>query len=342
MASESGAENARLSLYQSLADEPFRFEFLQALRLIECANPDKSRIGESQRPADDPVRLGQEPSMAFAPATIAEFLLRDDRQPPRMSVLFMGLFGPNGPLPLHLTEYARERMRNNGDEAFARFADLFHHRFLSLFYRAWADAQPTTNFDRLREDRFSTRVSCLIGDGYNPEESRDELDYLRLNFAGRFINQTRNAEGILAILRAYFDNPVKLEQFVGQWLPIPAKARFQLGGDSAAGSLGVDSTLGGKVFSCQHKIRLVFGPLDLAGFQRLLPGGKSLGRLIRIMRHYIGDELDWELKLILKGEEIKPASLGQFGQLGWTSWLPSSFPSESFDELCLDPLQEVI
>ena len=342
MAGENRTENKCVTLYRSLADEPYKFDFFQALRLIECANTDKSRIGNSQRPNDDPVRLAQEPSLAFAPSTVSEFELRDPGMPPRMSVLFFGLFGPNGPLPLHLTEYARERIRNHGDEAFAAFADIFHHRFLSLFYRAWADAQPTTNFDRPQEDRFSARVSCLIGDGYELGENRDDLDYVKLNFAGRFLNQTRNAEGLLAILSAYYSMPVELEQYVGQWLRIPAGLQWRLGADPESGSLGLNSTLGEKVWQCQNKFRLVIGPLTLEDYQRLLPGGKSLGSLVRIMRHYVGDELDWELQLLLKGEEVRPASLGKYGQLGWTSWLPSSYPLDQFDELCLNPMQEVI
>ena len=342
MASKDRAENNRVTLYRSLADEPYRFDFFQALRLIECSNTENSRIGSSQRPNDDPVRLAQEPSLAFAPSTISEFEIREAGMPPRMSVLFFGLFGPNGPLPLHLTEYARERIRNHGDEAFAAFADIFHHRFATLFYRAWADAQPTTSFDRPLDDRFAARVSSLIGNGYEPGESRDDLNYVRLNFAARFLNQTRNGEGLLAVLSAYYDMPVSLEQYVGQWLRIPGTLQWRLGENPESGSLGLTSTLGEKVWQCQQKFRLEIGPLNLQDYQRLLPGGKGLGSLVKLVSSYVGDELDWELKLLLKGEEIRPVSLGQYGQLGWTSWLPSSYSADQFDQLCLNPMQEVI
>src|SRR6478609_2460492 len=73
---------------------------------------------------------------------------------PRLYVTFGGMFGPQGPLPLHLTEYARDRIINSADPTFARFLDIFHHRMLSLVYRAWADAQPTVQFDRPESDRF--------------------------------------------------------------------------------------------------------------------------------------------------------------------------------------------
>lgn len=342
MASQDRKENDRLTLYQKLGDEPYRFDFFKALRLIECANPDKSRIGTSRRPNGDPVRLGQEPSLAFAPSTIANFISQEPGQAPKMSVLFFGLFGPNGPLPLHLTEYARERIRNHGDESFAAFTDLFHHRLLSLFYRAWADAQPTTSFDRPQDDGFSARVSCLVGDGYELGEHRDELDYVKLNFAGRFVQKPCNVEGLLAVLVSFFDTPMEIEQYVGQWLYIPSEFQWKLGSELESGCLGMSTTLGAKVWQCQHKFRLIVGPLTLEDYKRMLPGGKSLNNLVKLMRLYIGEELDWELQLLLKTGEIQPASLGKFGQLGWTTWLPSSFKPDVFDELKLNPMQEAI
>lgn len=153
----------RQEFYRDLENAPYKFDFFQALRHIECLNPDKEKIGLSVKPSDDPVRLGQEPSMAFAPSTLSGFTLSKKGLPPRLEVLFFGLFGPNGPMPLHLTEYVRDRIRNFDDESLSEFTNIFHHRLLSLFYRAWSDAQPTTHFDRPKQDDFSKRVGSLIG-----------------------------------------------------------------------------------------------------------------------------------------------------------------------------------
>lgn len=109
------------------------------------------------------MRLAQEPSLAFAPATLAAFDPGNEDRAPRLTEYFLGLFGPHGPLPVHLTEYARDRLRNHGDRTFARFADLFHHRMLGLFYRAWADTQPTVSFDRPETDRFNVYVGPSSG-----------------------------------------------------------------------------------------------------------------------------------------------------------------------------------
>ncbi|OYU89442.1 MAG: type VI secretion protein, partial [Burkholderiales bacterium PBB5] len=143
MAQPPTPDDRLATLMAALASEPWRFDFFQALRQIDARQPQRPRLGTARRPADEAVRLGQTPAMSFAPATLHGLRQPEGGGVPRIDVRFFGLFGPNGPLPLHLTEYARERQLHHGDETLARFADLFHHRLLLLFYRAWAQAQPT-------------------------------------------------------------------------------------------------------------------------------------------------------------------------------------------------------
>ena len=140
MADQARTATRTLDLVRELERDPYRFSFFQALRRLEAENRDRPRLGESTRAAEDPIRLGQKPSMAFASSPLAAFERGKEGRADRLDVLFFGLFGPNGPLPNHLTEYAHDRIRNAKDTTFSRFADLFHHRMLSLFYRAWANA----------------------------------------------------------------------------------------------------------------------------------------------------------------------------------------------------------
>ena len=76
-------------------------------------------------------------------------------------------------MPTHLTEYVRDRARNAGDPTFARFLDVFHHRMASLFYRAWAVAQPVVSLDRDNGDRFSAYVGTTFGLGEPALRKRD-------------------------------------------------------------------------------------------------------------------------------------------------------------------------
>ena len=171
-----------------LAAAPWAWSFYQAMRALEAHYADRPRFGRSVRPAQDAIRLAQEPSVEFAPATLAGFEPADGDEPARLLVHFFGLFGADGPLPLHLTEYARDRRRNARDAGFQRFADIFHHRALSLFYRAWAAGRPTVSFDRPAEDRFALYTGALIGLGMPALRNRDAMpDLTKLHFAGRHL-----------------------------------------------------------------------------------------------------------------------------------------------------------
>jgi len=338
MAGTDRAAADRLKLFAELSDRPYDFSFYQALRKLEAAFPERPRIGRSLRPTDDPVRFCQQPSLAFAPASVAAFQSGQGDLPTRLTVWFGGLLGANGPLPLHLTEYARDRTRNGNDWTFVRFLDLFHHRMLSLFYRIWADAQPTVQFDRPASDRFAAYVGSLAGVGMPSLHNRDAMpDLAKLSFAGRFVCQSRHAEGLQAILGHFFQLPMRIAEFVGQWLPLPPDCRCELREAGGMAQLGFSATIGDRVWDCQTKFRVLAGPMGFADYQRLLPGGESLERLIAVVKNYTGLELDWDLHLLLKRREIPQTQLGNLGQLGWTTWLVSQPPKADADDLILTP-----
>ena len=338
MASPHWTKTDTVNLLQAIAERPYSFDFFQALRRLEALFADKPRIGKATRPQDEPIRFGQEPSLAFAPSTLASLKLREDR-PPRLEVFFFGLFGPNGALPLHLTEHARSRIRNNDDETFARFVDMFHHRLLSLFYRAWASAQPTVSYDRPNEDRFGEYIGSALGIGAPALRDRDAVpDLAKLYYAGLFSNQTHHADGLQAIIADYFQVPVKIQQFVGHWLELSSDSMTRLGESPATGALGVTAVIGSRIWDCQHKFRIIIGPLSYADYRRLLPGGDSLKRLVALVRNYQDDSLSWDLKLILKKDEVPPLQLGQAGELGWTSWSTTRPLEQDADDLELDAM----
>ena len=324
----------------ALQTNPHGFGFFQALRLLECAYPERPRLGQSVRPAEEPLRLGQDPSLAFAPSTLAGIHPGKNGGPPRMAVYFLGLFGPNGPLPLHLSEYARERERQSGDATFARFADIFHHRILALFYRAWANARPTISFDRPDSDRFAVYLGALFGQGMPTLRNRDQMpDLAKLHHAGRLVAQTRHPEGLAAIIGAFFAVPARIEEFIGHWLTLPREDQWRLGISPRSGRLGFGTILGPRIWDRQCKFRIRLGPLGLVDYRRLLPGGDSLARLVAVVRNYLGDQLDWDLELVLRKEEVPPLALGAGARLGWTTWLVSRTPEQDPADLRLRPLR---
>ena len=338
MADDHRSPPDHLALLQALEREPWRFGFMHTLRRLECFHADRPRVAESARPADEPIRLGQEPSMIFAPAELAALRRSEGGRAPRLLVYFLGLLGPNGPLPLHLTDYARDRLRNFDDPTFARFLDLFNHRMLGLFYRAWAQAQPAVSFDRPARHRFGTYLGSLQGIGMESHRNRDTMpDLVKLHFTGHLSCPTRHPEGLRSMLTDFLRLPVSIEEFVGHWLLLPEDCQWRLGCSAGTGTLGQTTTVGGRVWDHQSKFRIRIGPLRLTDYLRLLPGGRSLNAIRAIVRNYIGDQLEWDLNPVLAQPEVPPTRLGQSGRLGWTSWLMSRPLDRDGDDLKLDP-----
>jgi type VI secretion system protein ImpH len=317
---ERGPAHASQAFFDALSRAPHRHDFYQALRRIECLFPDHPRWGCALRPADEPIRLGQQPELSFAPAPLAAFDRDDAGGRPRLQVRLFGLLGPNGPLPTHLTECARDRLRHAGDPALARFLDLFHHRFLALFYRAWAQAQPHVHRDRPGEDRFAVYVGALAG--LSPDSCRPSADLpdpARLFHVAALMRPVRNADGIAGILRHFFGVPVRVRQFVGHWMPLGREERTRLGDGGAP--LGAGAVLGGRVWDRQHKFRVVLGPLDLRQYAGFLPGGALRRQLVEWVRLYLSFELEWDAQLVLRQREVPRLCLGAGPRLGWTTWL---------------------
>ena len=155
MGATVGRETDAVAFFAALAEAPYRYDFYQTLRRLECLYDAEAALGPGAAPGR---RAGAaRPGSGAVVRAGAAGVVRAGAggRPPRLQVRLFGLLGPNGPLPLHLTEYARERLRHAGDPTLSRFLDLFHHRFLALFYRAWAQAQPHVNRDRPDDDRFA-------------------------------------------------------------------------------------------------------------------------------------------------------------------------------------------
>jgi type VI secretion system protein ImpH len=335
MASTSGEETDHL--IARLVEQPFGFNFFRAVRLLESHFRDAPRIGASQRLKDDWIRFGQKPSLAFAPSSVEHFDAPGEG-PARMFVQFLGLLGPNGPLPVHVTEFIIGRILSAKDRTHARFLDVFNHRFVSLFYRAWAAAQKTADFDRPDDSRFAAYIGSLFGVGMKSLLDRDAVpDRAKLYFSGRLSCQTRNAEGLHAIIEGFFGIRTTIEEFSGYWMKIPEANQCRLGESPETGSLGRTAIAGTRKYETQLKFRVCMGPMKLRDLERMLPGGDSFMRLKAWVLNYVGYELRWDVQCVVEAAEVPAAVLGKSGRLGLSCWTKSQETTKDAEDPIFDP-----
>jgi len=326
------------NLISELAQSPFDFDFFRAVRLLENSRPELPRVGYALSPAQDAVQFGQNPSLTFAPSSLEALERRARDASPKLFVRFFGLLGPNGPMPLHVTEYACERVLHYHDRTLPVFLNVFHHRLISFFYRAWADNQKALDLDRNVDQRFNLFIGSAFGQGMEALQGRDSIqDWAKLYFAGRLACQTRSTEGLAAILREYFEIRTELQTFVGHWMDLPPDSICELGKSPQTGSLGVNAIVGSHFYETQLKFRIRLGPLKFKDFERMLPTGNAFQRLRHWVLNYCGEHYFWDAQLVLEAGEVPGTQLGQAGRLGWTTWLKTGPFNHDADDLILNP-----
>jgi type VI secretion system protein ImpH len=350
MVPASGRNRAALS--DELLNDAYRFDFFQAVRLLERmaeeraeADPAARRrsVGMDFAPHQEIVFFRALASLAFPSGSISEIRSPgrskaepDSQRPPELIAAFLGLTGPNGVLPRHYTTLLIERVRQK-DFALRDFLDAFNHRAISLFYRAWEKYRFPLAYERAGrnenaggEDLFTQCLYSLVGLG--TDGLRDRMDFddeAFLYYAGHFAHFPRSAISLEIMLADYFALPVSVRQFQGQWLYLDAGDQSSLPSARARSGLncrlGCDVVVGRRVWDREGRFRVRLGPLDYAEFRRFNPDGDALRSICQMVRAYVGPHLDFDVQPVLKAKEAPWCRLGGDGadpsRLGWNTWI---------------------
>jgi len=306
-----------------------QYNFYSALRLLENQNKDKTRLGENRSPKSDQIFFGQNVSLTFSASAIDKVRRNEKKLSEKwLDINFFGLLGPNGPLPKHLTELFISDMVGNKQPTFIDFLNLFNHRLITLFYRAWANTEPTTQNDSPENNKFKLYLGALAGYAQTELHNRDQMpDYAKFRYPRFLGGKTRYKEGVERMITDMFGIQTRVQNFVGEWLKIPEDALCKIESGPYGKRLGIDSTQGRYSWQCQYKFRVSLGPMDLDEFNKLLPGEKLATQINDTIRNYVGMEYQWDIVLLLKQQEVPQLKLqhGKYRQLGWTSWLKGDF-----------------
>ncbi len=322
MASEGRQTRSVVSYYQKLSSAPYEFDFYRAVRLLEKYSAQKPRIGDGVKLSDEFLKLTQIPSLSFAASTLKKFSYPDSIvSRPKLEINFQGLLGPNGPLPLHLTEYVYQRELHHGDATMKDFLDIFHHRLLSLFYRAWANAEPVCQADR-DDDMYRDYIGAICGLSLDSTKNRDCLnDNVKLSNAASFASHNKTPESLANICSNYLETEVTIEEFVGHWMPLTEDDFTRLEEGNTGCILGGSAVLGENIWDRNSKMAVCIGPIDYQSYLKLLPINSTFSELAAIVKNFISFELIWEARITLKRSELPEPSLDGSSGLGWNCWL---------------------
>jgi type VI secretion system protein ImpH len=321
-------QTAREALVRELVEHIHSFRFFQAVRLLQNASPERAPVGLFGHPGDEAVRFAANPNLAFPAGEIQDLELPPDSPRWNMTVNFMGLVGHMGVLPHHYSVEVMERNRAR-DFALRDFLDLFHHRLLALFYRAWERYRFYVPWERGEQDRVTAHLFDLIGLGNaGAREALDIEPENLLGYVGLLGPHQRSAGALQQMLEDYFEVPVGVEQFVGAWYDMTGIAQCRIDDEERDGvtRLGFGALVGDEVWDPNARARIVVGPIPMSRYRDFLPTGPAHRAMRAITRFFSDDQIEFELRLILEKDEVPPIELGakEATPLGWATWLRSA------------------
>lgn len=307
--------------------------FFELLRRFETP---ELRFGRSGGARNEPARLGQGIRLSVATRDISAVRTGAEDGPRHIDVEVLGLFGPEGAMPLHMTRWVLERLserwfaeksdKATADTSFLDFCNMLQHRMIALYWRAWADTRPEVQIELGPEGRVMAILGALAGTGL-PGLGESERA-LKLRHATALGMAVHGPERLTRFLADIVGAPVSLVEFVGRWTEIPAHLQSRLG--TAFAALGQSAVIGPRSFMRHDRAELRIGPLDLAAYTRLLDDAALAGRLRHAIRFAVGGELEFDLRLVLRRDQVPPARLGQ-SRIGRTAWLPGGGAQDADD-----------
>lgn len=336
-----------LSLIEELLAAPEEYSFVQAARLIQQAalladagsNTATNFVAGFTPPAKEAIRFSTKQGLLFPTSEIASIKAKTNAMGThqhQVDVNFMGLTGSLGVLPYHYTEMLLKRLKLK-DESMQRFFDLFNHRTISLFYQASTKYSLPIQYEKSHlgqkkgRDNHTQALLSLIGLG-TPHLTNRLLtkDESLLQYCGHLSQQLKSASSLSKMLQQHFSVPIKIKEFVGEWLELIddvrsrlPSAKMPLGQNNC---LGKSAMLGRKGWFAQGKVSIVIGPLNNDQLHNFSPGTTTLSAMNELVKLYLGSEYDYDFKILIKKSTVPSKvalSSSNRPSIGWNTWLSS-------------------
>lgn len=290
-----------------------RFDLFRATLLLLRSFPGAPLPG-GREPADqERLRYHVSTDLRFPVADLERAELRrdvDGVERVHLTTRFFGLHGSDSPLP---PTYTEEILHSEEDHpSLPAFLDVFHHRFLALFFRSWHEARAQQRFREGADDPLSRTLLSLLGT--TPEAVTEQTGLAPerlLRTLSLFLLPNRPARGLELLLADALNVPVRVLPGLVRKLALESDDRYRLGRHGEH-RVGRNVVVGRSQWERNQTVQLEVGPVSPGQLEPLLPGGKAHLLAIRLTRFYLQHPHPVRLELVV------PASALEGLKLGWT------------------------
>lgn len=328
---ETTKRQPRTPLIEELLQNPFDFEFHQAVKIFEAASPDLLPLGDDSNLDRQPITLKSRALLSYPSSDISLIQKSEDEASPlEMHVNFFGLGGSQGPLPMPHTETLIGRIAQK-DFVMRDFLDIFNHRLLSILHKIKKKHNIALSPTDPHQTPHARILSHLVGLSKPALRNRFPISDDHFYGLGAFIWQKhRSTVGLTAFLEDFFKIPVSIDQFKGTWKDVDPEEITYIGKRPFGrnNTLGRTAALGTRFWDQQGLVQINLGPLSYKTFCSFLKTEKNYTLFCEVVRFYLQLTHTFQINLILKKEDVPACRLGE-GRLAWTSWMKTKpFPED--------------
>ncbi|MGN6667981.1 MAG: type VI secretion system baseplate subunit TssG [Trinickia sp.] len=331
------------AVVERLLDEPYRFQFFQAVRVLDTWFSKQDEHERGKR-GEQGIAFSNSLALTFPPSEVEQAASYDEAGEllagldavrtalaqgkvgrVELTPAFFGLLGGQGALPLHYTEQLIARAQWQRDHAAREFFDVFSNRATALFYAAWKKYRLPFHYELDRDESYLPLLLALAGTPDAPTRASVQhgpgalIDEAIAGYALPARHRPMSAAYLARALTNYFRAPVAVEEFAGRWYAVPPTRLTVLGRANA--TLGATALAGERVWQRDMRVRIVVGPLGKRDYEAFLPGEARAIALERMLTLLAGITIEYEVSLVLARDEVGTSRLGAGARLGYDAFL---------------------
>ncbi len=324
------------SLVDQIIENPQSFDLMQSISLLErdAVSNGFSQVGvKDNRP--EAIRFSGKTSLIFEASDLS-LVKRGSGKGSAYLVQspLMVLLGTGGAMPEPFTELVMYR-NSIKDFSTSEFLDIFHHKFLSLFYLARKKRYQGLSWES-PDKSIVAKVSNLLGAlGREKKRNQEKREVHWIRHVGLLCGVPRSMVGLLSILKDRFGfEAIDGEQFVGCWYKLESEDICLLDNSSRAPVLGKNAVLGKKIWDQTAGIKLSIENLSWNSLKNFSPGGKDFLPMKKIIQSYLSRDIRIQILLKPKKSQIKNLKISKKSDnfLGFSSWLKTT-QTQNFNEV---------